>query len=150
MAENKMKQVAEMLGVEMGVPFKIKGYIYNPCKLTENTFVNSSGNTIYNRLFQLLIGELEIEQPILDDVEKRYLEGVLRPFKNRVVFVEKMYDDYSNVHEEEEYIEVSLKHHNFEYEDTLTFPFFKKDTMYKGMTPNKKYTLKELGLFQDD
>ena len=25
MAENKMKEVAKLLGVEMGVPFKIKG-----------------------------------------------------------------------------------------------------------------------------
>lgn len=138
MAENKMKHVAEMLGVEMGVPFKIKGYIYNPCKLIENTFVNSRGNTIYNRLFQLLIGELEIEKPILDDVEKRYLEGVLRPFKDKVNFIEKQNNNIGC------YIVIDLE------EDTFYLPYFEKDTMYKGMELDKEYTLQELGLFEDE
>lgn len=155
MAENKMKEVAKLLGIEMYVPFYIKNSkgvlsICNPCMLRDDFLYDSDNHACPMTLNYLLNGVYEIERPVLDDVEKRYLEGVLRPFKDRVVFVEKMYDDYSNVHEEEEYIEVSLKHHNFEYEDTLTFPFFKKDTMYKGMTPNKKYTLKELGLFEDE
>lgn len=28
----------------------------------------------------------------------------------------------------------------------IILPFFKKNTMYKGMKANKEYTLKELGL----
>ena len=32
----------------------------------------------------------------------------------------------------------------------LLFPFFENGTMYKGMKKEKKYTLKELGLFEED
>lgn len=156
MAENKMREVAEMLGVELYKPFNIKDK--NGVELTYNpfTFKDDGLYNVYNDdrcsqiLNSLLTGKLEIEQLILTEKEKRYLEVVLRPFKDKVVFVKKMYDDYACLYDYEEYIEASLKHHNFEYEDTLTFPFFKKDTMYKGMTPNKKYTLEELGLFQDE
>lgn len=39
-----------------------------------------------------------------------------------------------------EYIAIDLNN------ERLSFPFFDKGTMYKGMELNKKYTLKELGL----
>ena len=42
MAENKMKEVAELLGIEMDKPFYIKGYAYNPCKLTCNRMMNKN------------------------------------------------------------------------------------------------------------
>ena len=90
MAENKMKEVAKLLGVEMDKPFNIKGYEYNPCKLTNDKIINNHGYMITTGLFQLLTGELEIEQPILDDVEKRYLENVLKPFKDRILFAKKL------------------------------------------------------------
>ena len=43
MAENKMKEVAELLGIEMDKPFNIKGYEYNPCVLIENRFMDNRG-----------------------------------------------------------------------------------------------------------
>jgi len=39
-----------------------------------------------------------------------------------------------------EYLEISLEN------GVVSFPYFEKDTMYKGMEGNKQYTLKELGL----
>lgn len=145
MAENKMKEVAKLLGVEMDKPFNIKGYAHNPCKLTKDRIINNHGHMITIRLFQLLTGELEIEQPILDDVEKRYLENVLRPFKSRVMYIVKVEEfDYEYI-----YFRVALpiyKNGN----TTCNLPYFGKGTMYKGMEVYKQYNLEELGLFESD
>lgn len=86
----------------------------------------------------LLKGELEIEQPVLIEKEKKYLDGVLRPFKDRVECVIKT-EWY-----EKEWILILIIG-----ESSIKFPYFEKDTMYKGMETYKKYTLEELGLFQD-
>lgn len=74
------------------------------------------------------------EYQILDDAEKRYLRGVIRPFRNEVKSIRKL----SAVHEKiviqmKSYLEINL-------------PVFKKGTMYQGMEENKEYTLEELGL----
>ena len=145
MSENKMKEVAKMIGVEIDIPFNIKGYAYNPCKLTNNRIINNHGDMITVRLFQLLTGELEVEKPILNENEKDYLENVIRPFKSRVMFIAKTEEfGYEHI-----YIRVSLpihKHGN----TTCNFPYFDKGTMYKGMELYKPYNLEELGLFESD
>lgn len=74
------------------------------------------------------------EYQILDDAEKRYLKGVIRPFRNEVLSIRKV----SAVSEQiviqmKSYIEIRL-------------PCFKKGTMYQGMEESKRYTLEELGL----
>lgn len=74
-----------------------------------------------------------VEKEILDEEEKEYLSAVIRPFKDRVDYIEKV----ENILE---YIAIDLNN------ERLSFPFFDKGTMYKGMESNKKYTLKELGL----
>lgn len=147
MAENKIEKLAEILEIEIDKPFYIKGYAYNPCKLTHNRIINNHGVLIYSTIFQLLTGELEIEKPILDDVEKRYLENVLRPFKDRVIYIEKAeYEDFDY-----EYLiyRVSLPVKRFGYE-CCSLPLFDKCSMYKGMECGKRYSLKELGLFEGD
>lgn len=88
MAENKMKQVAELLGVEMDKYFKIDGFRSSLFKITNNGFISSDGWRD-GVLDGLLTGRLEIEKPILDNIEKRYLENVLRPFKSRVMSISK-------------------------------------------------------------
>lgn len=138
MAENKMKEVAKLLGVELGKPFNIKDAKFNPYTLTEDGLIDRDKYFRMVYLNRLLMGEYEIEHPILDDVEKRYLEGVLRPFKNRVNCVVK------TVWHKQEYILISYKN-----DSDTPFPNFDKNTMYKGMELNKEYTLEELGLFKD-
>lgn len=81
----------------------------------------------------------EENKPILDNAEKRYLENVIRPFKDRVISVIKE-NDFGD-----DYIKMELKN-----EDFANLPNFAKDTMYNGMKREKKYTLKELGLFEED
>lgn len=75
-------------------------------------------------------------EEILDETEKRYLSGVIRPFKDKVRFISKDRDsDY-----DKEFIFIDLKN------EFIYLPNFKINTMYKGMKEYKKYTLKELGL----
>ncbi len=81
---------------------------------------------------------LEVEEPILDDAERKYLSDVIRPFRNSVKDIIKR-KNYNS--EYEEYIVI----HCGKFE-SIVFPYFKKGTMYKGMESNKEYTLEELGL----
>lgn len=79
----------------------------------------------------------ETKGEILDEAEKRYLRGVIRPFRSKVLKIVKKYDTFTDL----EYIRIIIK------DDTsLEFPSFSKNTMYKGMKKDKKYTLEELGL----
>lgn len=79
----------------------------------------------------------EREKPILNDAEKEYLSAVIKPFREKIecIFKAKLpnFDEY--------YIIVGLKDN-----DSLRFPCFKANTMYKGMELDKSYTLEELGL----
>lgn len=74
-------------------------------------------------------------KPILDDIEKEYLNNVIKPFRNRITKIRKFYHW-------DEYIVIYLK----EREETVCLPSFPKNSMYKGMIPMKYYTLDELGL----
>lgn len=74
---------------------------------------------------------------ILDDVEKEYLSNVIIPFRDRVEFIRKQTDSRGI----REYLEIIMKKERSTY-----LPYFKPNTMYKGMELNKEYTLEELGL----
>ena len=78
------------------------------------------------------------EREILDEVEKRYLKAVIRPFKNRVKSVAKAESVFAN----KQFIKINLNVPS----DWMTLPDFEKCSMYNGMLENKEYTLKELGL----
>ncbi len=145
MSMNYMEQVAQMLGVELEEEFNVyKSKIVN--KFTEDgivSFSKDNQNWIrnYYLLENLLIGYTEIiKKPILDDIERRYLSNIIKPFRDRVVSIIK-YDDYDRC----EYIVIKYRNING-YTGRMYFPAFEKDTMYKGMKANKKYTLEELGL----
>lgn len=79
--------------------------------------------------------DMERKEPILDDVEKRYLKGVIRPFRDRVQAISK--EGNSIV----EWLSFKLVN-NAPFE----LPFFKSGRMYKNMERGKEYTLDELGL----
>lgn len=78
----------------------------------------------------------ERKEEILDEVEKKYLADVVRPFRSKVRSVYKMASVCSN----KEFICIQLKDENF------TLPYFEKGTMYKEMQTGKRYTLEKLGL----
>ena len=74
---------------------------------------------------------------ILDDVEKAYLSAVIKPFRKDVKYIKKM--DF--VIRAKEYLLIKMRDLS-----TAGLPLFEKETMYKGMEVDKKYTLEELGL----
>ena len=82
------------------------------------------------------------KEPILDDVEKSYLRSVIKPFRGRVNYIKK-----TNCGGKRCSIRIVVSSAILECGlDSIYFPVFAKDTMYKGMKLNKAYTLKELGL----
>lgn len=80
----------------------------------------------------------EYKEPILDDVEREYLSEVTKPFLSKIKYIAKFKSACSN---DKQYIHIA-----FYEEEVITFPYFKANSMYKGMELNKAYTLEELGL----
>lgn len=144
MTENKMKEVAELLGVEMDKYFKIDGFRNSLFKITNNGFINSDGWRD-GVLDGLLTGRLEIEKPILNDSEKDYLENVLRPFKDRIVYIEKLKSRDPSY----EYIGFRIVYEDHRCPTNWCYlPYFREGTMYKNIELDKYYNLDELGLFK--
>ena len=142
---NHMKQVAQLLGVEIGEEFKIEGHSGNvKYRLTEENleYLSSCDHwfSISSTLNCLLNGEykvVKIPKPVLDDVEKEYLSTVIKPFRNRI----KHFYKYPCANGDCEAIAAITKECDY-----LDFPRFKKGSMYKGMELSRKYSLEELGL----
>lgn len=148
MAKNVMSEVAKLLSLELREEFKIRGlslrYRVGNTGLqyyseTEDSWVTS--NKLLPMLLQGEISIIKVEQPILDDIEKKYLSSIIKPFRDRIVWVRK-FESPNN--ENLEFIKIA-------YRDTfginvLMFPDFRAGTMYRGMKQDKSYTLDELGL----
>lgn len=154
--ENKMSEVAKLLGVELEEEFKIDGYRCK-YKLTNDGlkyWLDDLQKWCSSRLLEeLLAGKLKIiklPKPILDEKEKEYLGNIIKPFRNRILYIAKSetvktYDNPNPKIYECIYImyKDSTKKRNPYY---MGFPHFEKGTMYKGMELDKEYTLEELGL----
>ena len=78
--------------------------------------------------------DMEHNELILDDAEKRYLKGVIRPFRDRIKYIGKTGDATAECI----YMQVDS--------EIFYMPDFNIGTMYKGMELDHEYTLKELGL----
>lgn len=105
----------------------------------------------FKSLDQYFSGKLEIEngfvikqeekKEILDKAEKEYLENLLRPFKNKVKYIQKIWFDSCH-----SFLTVDMG----KIYETFCLPTFETNKMYKGMEQGKHYTLKELGLFENE
>ena len=82
-----------------------------------------------------------VHPQILDDAEKQYLSAVIKPFRNRVQYIEKMFEDHL-LGDQDCYLFIRFNDGNYD----MNFPVFRESIMYKGMERYKKYTLEELGL----
>lgn len=79
---------------------------------------------------------IEVEIPdILTKKEKEYLSAVIKPFRDKIDYIRK------RISESGEYIIIMLEGNN-----ALILPYFKENTMYKGIEKGKEYKLEELGL----
>ena len=146
MAEHKMKGFTELLGLELDEEFKLSG-IVDKYKLTIDGIMRYSPygkEWLYDSLpGQVLTGKfgiIKLPKQILDDAEKEYLGTIIKPFRDRVIWIKKIDSPTQNY----EYIKICYQDHN--YTIVLNFPDFKVGAMYKGMETDKEYTLKELGL----
>ena len=145
---NHMKEIALLLGVEIGEEFKIEGHSGNvKYRLTEENleYLSSYDHwfSISSTLNELLNGEykvVKIPKPVLDDVEKKYLSYVIKPFRNSVKYF------YKFTCANGDYEAIVAKIEAYGYCDSLNFPKFKKGSMYTGMELIKEYSLEELGL----
>ena len=145
--ENKMAEVAKLLGVEFEEEFKIKGFI-NKYKLLKEGLMfwsHTSQDWVLSSIIgELLTGDAEIvklPKQILDKEEKEYLSNVIKPFRKHIINIRKI-QNYKY-----EFIEIVI-YSNVEGVscEVISFPYFNKGKMYKGIEINKEYTLKELGL----
>ena len=85
----------------------------------------------------LKIGQV-VKEEILDEQEKEYLRAVIKPFRQKVKYIEKVrFFDYD--------IEIYTEYINIELDgDTISLPTFRK--MCKGMEVKKEYSLEDLEL----
>lgn len=101
---------------------------------------------LYNFKSRILGKIIKIEEPeyqavyeskpeILDEVEKRYLSNVIRPFRDKVMNIKK------STNGKREYITVNMVN-----DLGISFPGFEIGKMYKGMERGELYTLEELRL----
>lgn len=82
--------------------------------------------------------EVVIEIELLTKEEKEYLEGVIKPFKDKVISISKRSFNINF-----EYISILIKD-----DFRVNFPNFARNNYYKNMIVLEEYTLKELGLLE--
>lgn len=141
-----MKVIDALVKIANGedIKFKIKSYegIYFTKKImkTKSLFyenLNKDTKKVEWCIFDKWLNEeIELIEDILDKKEKEYLSAVIKPFRDKIRFIEK------HIYGNKEFIWLSFRN---DYED-ICLPYFKIGTMYKGMKLYKSYTLEELGL----
>ena len=83
--------------------------------------------------------DMEHDEKILNDAEKKYLSAVIKPFRDKVDFICKVntLERYGT-----QRIDIGFTDESIDTE----LPIFESGTMYKGMKLGHSYTLEELGL----
>ena len=129
----------ELLGLikDYNAPKKVeyRDIIYELDKNIMNYWYEKGRSYLFDGCLSHLNDKVTIIPTILDDAERKYLRGVIEPFRMRIDYIVK----YSGIREE--FIDIRLKDGGH-----ISFPTYKKLKMYVGMEINKKYSLKELGL----
>ena len=121
-----------------------------PIKSNNNLWTTTGNSVCVGRFVPIFQGirsddkepvslESIVHPQILDDAEKKYLSKVLGPVRNNVYRIRKV----CNAYESREFIAVQ----GFFGGSNCTFlPDFEPGTMFKGMEPDRWYSLGELGL----
>ena len=145
--ENKMSEVAKLLGVELNSAFTVKDSSFT-YRLTgnglESRYKNNSKWYPSGMLEDLLEGNYTIIQhtrPSLNEDEKKHLSALIYPFRDRILAIAKVCDDLG------ERIEIYHKHYlGVDYGEVIKLPYFKPGTMYKGRKAYQAYTVDDLDL----
>lgn len=104
--------------------------------LTVEQFKEWQNKNLFNDKFLNQEIEIEEKQPILTEEEKAYLSAVIKPFRDKVVFIKKY--DYSN---NQQYIRIKIIN-----SISIFLPYFKTNKYYKKMEVDREYSLEELWL----
>ena len=122
----------------------IEGGFYISSVNTTEENIDSVDKTMTNICYTITFGKIQEKKPkeILDKKEKEWLENFLRPFRDKVDFIEKVHNDICG-----QFIRIQVINYLNRCE-LINLPYFEEDTMYKGMEVGKEYTLKELRLFE--
>lgn len=112
-------------------------------EFSRNCWTNTKD--IYSDKF--LNQEIEIETDILSEKEKEYLKSIIKPFKDKVEYIEKKINT-NCTGRSFYYITIATKSvANDNIIEITALPYFNLESkMYNGMELNEEYTLKELGL----
>lgn len=90
--------------------------------------------------------EIEVDvEALLTKKEKEYLENVLKPYKDRIIYIRKQTVG-------RKWAEIIIKLESIIAEklyDMISLPVFEKDNYYKNMEIDRQYTLKDLELFKE-
>ena len=121
---------------------------YNSCSRSIKNLKGLKDITPYSTLGKIIKIEeptyqtvYEAKKEILDEAEKRYLRGVVRPYKDVKSIQKYIFFDKKLAK-----IQIFVLDIRGTGCWSIDLPPFKKDTMYKNMEDNKDYTLEELGL----
>lgn len=148
---NRMEEIAKKLGVEMNNYFSVtfpdgrkdkQIYVFRDSGLCLK--LGTQEQRADTTLRKLLTGSLLVNQYLLDDEEKEYLEGVLRPWRKQEIKIYKNHR-HSNTDRYELLIKIGEGICNY----FNLPPFDIKSSMYQGMEEDRWYTKEELGLFQE-
>lgn len=144
---NRMPEIAQMFGVEIGEEFNIKGCIDDfRFKFTEEDigyFYNGKWVSILCYLGNLLNGKWElvkIPKSLLTEKEKEYLSAVIKPFKDKVIYIAKQQGFKYSKKISVEFIIIYVD------DEKIILPSYDKGTLYKNMKLMEKYTVEDLGL----
>lgn len=146
--ENKMAEVAKLLGLKLGEEFTIKGVnSFYRFKLTAiglmSNWKNSSKWNNSGLLEDFITGHYQISREtnsVLDEAEKRYLANIIKPFKDQVIAIAKRSTNYG------EFIDIMIEEGEPGDCGNIYLPYFKPGEMYKGMKLKREYTLDQLEL----
>ena len=147
--ENKMSEVAKLLGLKLDEEFTIKGVNSSyRFKLTMaglmSSWKNSSKWNSSGLLEEFITGHYQISKEkinsVLDTDEKRYLTNIIKPFKDQVIAIAKRSANYG------EFIDIMIDEGEIGDCGNIYLPYFKPGSMYKGMKVGREYTLDQLGL----
>lgn len=152
------EEVLNFYAVEIGKKYKITKSIFKEAegkifeivnnvhyfsdieKSVDDLQVNFSDLEMCYPLTSLVNYDYEEYKPILDDAEREYLQKYVMDnpaFKGRVKYIKKSPVYYKKA----QFLEIETT-----YDDYAYLPYFKEDSMYKGMELEKEYTAQELGL----
>ena len=107
--------------------------VFHDIKASIDPEIQRTSDFFTSSILDWMAQEYKLE--LLDYAEKKYLSEVIRPFRKEVTTIKKI-----EALAGREYISILLK------DDGMCLPCFKKDTRYKGLEPEKRYTPEELGL----